>query len=60
MTARPVPWSRAAAEKRLGPAAVAAARRHASAAPPLSPEIRAKLRALFQSAQPHQTATDAA
>lgn len=60
MSPRPESWSRAAAEKRLGPTAVAAARRHVAAAPPLSPEQRAQLRALFQSAPPRHAATDAA
>ncbi|MFD1832447.1 hypothetical protein ACFSJS_22770 [Streptomyces desertarenae] len=40
-------FDREAAMRRLGPAAVEAARREVAAAPPLSPEIRARLRALF-------------
>lgn len=45
------PFSRAEAERLLGPAAVARARQLVDEAPPLSPEIREKLRALFLSAR---------
>ncbi|MGW1463890.1 hypothetical protein ACWCPT_05980 [Streptomyces sp. NPDC002308] len=45
------PFSRAAAERRLGPAAVAAVRRIAAEAPALRQEQREQLRALFASAR---------
>ncbi|MFE4679177.1 hypothetical protein [Streptomyces sp. NPDC056723] len=44
-------FSRAAAERRLGPAAVEAIRRQTAAAPPLRPEQREQLRAVFVSAR---------
>lgn len=44
-------FDRAEAEHRLGPAAVAASRRNAEAAPPLRPEQREWLRLLFASAR---------
>lgn len=49
-------WSRATAEERLGPAAVAAARRVVDAAPPLSVEQREQLRAVFATARPRPVA----
>lgn len=45
------PFDRAAAERRLGPAAVVAIRRNAAAAPPLRPEQREQVRAVFASAR---------
>lgn len=51
------------AERRLGPAAVEAARRLVDAAPPLRPEQREQLRAVFASARtakPTPPAADAA
>jgi hypothetical protein len=42
-------FNREEAERRLGPAAVAASKRNAAAAPPLRPEQIAFLRALFGS-----------
>lgn len=48
MSAGPL-FDRAEAERRLGPAAVAAARRNAAAAPPLRPEQIEFLRGLFAS-----------
>lgn len=42
-------FDREAAEKRLGPAAVAASRANAAAAPPFRPEQIAFLKALFAS-----------
>ncbi|MFH8717290.1 hypothetical protein [Streptomyces zaomyceticus] len=53
MTA-PAPFSRAAAEKRLGPAAVEAIHKVVDAAPPLRPEQREQLRAIFASARPRK------
>jgi hypothetical protein len=44
-------FSRAAAEEDLGPLAVEAGRRQVDAAPPLRPELREQLRALFASAR---------
>ena len=46
------PFSRAAAERRLGPAAVAAIARLVEAAPPLRAEQRMQLQAVFNSARP--------
>lgn len=46
----PAEFSFAEAERILGPAAMAEADRLAAEAPPLSPEQRARLRALFVSA----------
>lgn len=43
-------FSRAKAEQLLGPAVIAQARRIADAAPPLRPELREQLRAVFMSA----------
>ena len=57
------PFSRAAAERRHGPAGVAAVRRKVDAAPPLRPELREQLRAVFASAplvKPSAPAADAA
>lgn len=42
-------FSRAKAERTLGPAGVEAARRVVAAAPPLSPELREQVRAVFAS-----------
>lgn len=56
-------FDRAEVERRLGPAAVAEAKRNAAAAPPLRPEQIAFLRGLFASvriAQPETPAADAA
>lgn len=47
----PQEFSRAEAERRLGPAAVEAVRRLVEAAPPLRPEAREQLRAVFASAR---------
>ncbi|WP_200303508.1 hypothetical protein [Streptomyces adelaidensis] len=44
-------FSRERAERLLGPAAVARARQIADAAPPLRPEVREQLRAVFASAR---------
>lgn len=44
-------FSVAEAERRLGPAAVEAVRRAVEAAPPLRPEVREQLRALFATAR---------
>ena len=44
-------FSRAKAERTLGPTAVEAARRIVAAAPPLRPELREQLRAVFASAR---------
>jgi hypothetical protein len=44
-------FSREKAERLLGPAAIARARQIVDAAPPLSPEVREQLRALFASAR---------
>ncbi|MFI9168797.1 hypothetical protein [Streptomyces lincolnensis] len=44
-------FSRAEAERVLGPAVVEKVRRVVDAAPPLRPELREQLRALFQSAR---------
>jgi hypothetical protein len=46
-------FSRAEAERLLGPAVVEAVRQQVDAAPPLRPEMREQLRALFASA--HKT-----
>ncbi|MCX4540455.1 hypothetical protein [Streptomyces sp. NBC_01565] len=48
-------FDRAAAERRLGPAAVAAVRALVDAAPPLSGETRMQIQAVFASA-PKQAA----
>jgi hypothetical protein len=50
MSAEPE-FSREKAERLLGPAAIARARQIVDAAPPLSPEVREQLRALFASAR---------
>ncbi|MGW3913169.1 hypothetical protein ACWEBX_16880 [Streptomyces sp. NPDC005070] len=42
-------FGREEAERRLGPAAVERARQNVAAAPPLGPELREQLRALFAS-----------
>lgn len=56
-----IQFSVAAARARLGPAAVAAARRLVDAAPPLSIEQHAKLRAVFTTARrPQKAAANAA
>ncbi len=44
------PFSREGAERLLGPAVLAEIRRQVEAAPPLRPELREQLRALFASA----------
>jgi hypothetical protein len=44
-------FSREKAERLLGPAAIARARQIVDAAPPLSPEVREKLRAVFATAR---------
>lgn len=46
------PFSRAEAERLLGPEVVAAVRELVDAAPPLRPEQREQLRAVFASARP--------
>jgi hypothetical protein len=43
------PFSRAEAAHRLGPAAIAIARRNVDAAPPIRPEIKEQIRAVFLS-----------
>lgn len=55
-------FSRARAEQLLGPAAVEKARRVVDAAPPLRPELREQLRAVFASARAleNQAPADAA
>ncbi|HCA87539.1 MAG TPA: hypothetical protein DEQ61_19970 [Streptomyces sp.] len=58
MTSRP--FSRAAAEDRLGPATVATARRLVDTAPPLSVETQERLRAVFATAAPRQPAVSQA
>lgn len=50
----PPAFSRAAAEQLLGPAVIAQARRVVDAAPPLRPELREQLRAVFASAREMQ------
>lgn len=45
------PFSRAEAERLLGPAVIERARRMVDAAPPLRPELREQLRAIFASAR---------
>ena len=50
MNAAPA-FSRARAEQILGPAAIEKARRIVDAAPPLRPELREQLRAVFASAR---------
>lgn len=62
MSAGPL-FDREATERRLGPAAVEASRRNAAAAPPLRPEQREFLRALFASihfAEPQEPTANAA
>lgn len=49
-------FDRAAAERRLGPAVVAAARRQVAAAPLLTVERREQLRAVFATARHRQAA----
>lgn len=44
-------FSRAEAEQKLGPAVVETVRRVVDAAPPLRPELREQLRAVFASAR---------
>jgi hypothetical protein len=58
MSAAPA-FSRAAAERLLGPAVIAQARRVVDAAPPLRPELREQLRAVFTSAREMQRQTPA-
>lgn len=57
-------FSRAEAERRLGPAVMEAVRQQVAAAPPLRPELRERLRAVFASARamrkPEAPAADAA
>ncbi|MFJ2717468.1 hypothetical protein [Streptomyces sp. NPDC087437] len=48
------PFSRAAAERLLGPAVVEEIRRQVDAAPPLRPEQRAHMRAVFATASPER------
>ncbi|MGW6924466.1 hypothetical protein ACWGA9_24795 [Streptomyces sp. NPDC054950] len=45
------PFSLAEAEQLLGPAAIEAARRNVDAAPPMQPELREQIRAVFTSAR---------
>jgi len=56
----PRPFNRAAVEARLGPAVVDTARRVVDEAPPLTPEQRAKLRAVFTSAPARMAVREAA
>lgn len=49
-------FSLAAARELLGPAAMEAIRKSVDAAPPLRPEQREQLRAVFATARPHQPA----
>jgi hypothetical protein len=58
MMPRAFNWT--AVEASLGPAVVEAARRVVDEAPPLSPEQRAKLRAVFTSAPARKTTRQAA
>lgn len=51
-------FSRAAAEHRLGPAAVQAIRELVAAAPPLSPDTRAQIQAAFDTARPTTSSAD--
>ncbi|MEU3507605.1 hypothetical protein ABZ733_06715 [Streptomyces longwoodensis] len=56
-------FSLAEAERRLGPAAIAAARRSVESAPPMRTELREQIRAVFASARttrPTPAAADAA
>lgn len=55
MTAR-APFSRAAAQERLGPAAMEAIKKSVADAPPLRPEQREQLRAIFATARPRAAA----
>ena len=59
MTA-PTGFSRAEAERRLGPAVVETVRQQVDAAPPLRPEMREQLRALFASTRPTRALRPAA
>ncbi|MFE7236136.1 hypothetical protein ACFVAF_37090 [Streptomyces sp. NPDC057596] len=54
------PFSRAAAERLLGPAVVEEIRRQVDAAPPIRPEQRAHVRALFATASPQPVLKPAA
>ncbi|MEU9264565.1 hypothetical protein AB0E04_03800 [Streptomyces sp. NPDC048251] len=45
------PFSLAEAERVLGPAVIEAARRSVDAAPPMRPELREQIRAVFMSAR---------
>lgn len=56
----PRAFNQAAVEASLGPAAVEAARRVVSEAPPLHPEQRAKLRAVFTSVPTRMARQEAA
>ncbi|MFJ3097410.1 hypothetical protein [Streptomyces hydrogenans] len=51
------PFDMAAARKRLGPQAVAALQRAVAEAPPLRPETREQIRAVFATARPVQAFT---
>lgn len=53
------PFDLDAAKARLGPAAVAAARRVVDAAPPMTVEQRERLRAIFASAPKRQAPAEA-
>lgn len=53
-------FSLAEAERRLGPAAIAAARKNVEAAPTVRPELREQIRAVFLSARVTRTAGSAA
>lgn len=53
-------FSLAEAERRLGPSAVEAARRSVEAAPPIRPEVREQIRAVFVSARIARPVADAA
>lgn len=46
-----IPFCRTCAESRLGPAAIEKARRVVAEAPPMSIELKAKVRAVFASAR---------
>lgn len=45
------PFCMKCAEELLGPAAIEAARRNVATAPPASPEMKANVRAIFESAR---------
>lgn len=54
------PFDMAAARKRLGPQAVAAIERAVAEAPPLRPETREQIRAVFATARPRKIPTPVA